>query len=295
MKYSNRNEQHQPQNEKILTDTVKRYDTGPNSVVGEVKNYDDNFLKAHATKPDDVIFEELLYYVNYKKQRGDFISYDEKIQIDRYCNLLLKQLKVNRLWREEKGIENLGGFNNIPEEFYQLVEDEKLPMVNFYYKEPSINSFATVSIRIPSDKIDEFKKLKIENPDKNYNEKATLKSSNSNGANNVLFTIDVETHENQRREDAKYDGLSEKEIKKLKKKEAKEAKKKAKNGINNVSSSTPPPNIPGRPSVPGSTPSSGAPNIPGRPSVPGSTPNAAPSIPGKPGVPPTKPKGPFDL
>ncbi len=73
-----------------------KYDNGPNSIQGSVRNYDDDFLKAHATKPDDVIFEELLYYVNYKKQRGDYISYDEKLQIDRYCNLLLKQLRINR-------------------------------------------------------------------------------------------------------------------------------------------------------------------------------------------------------
>ena len=274
------NNQQNLKNDMLKKTNNGNLDTGPNSVLGPIKNYDDDFLRAHATKPDDVILEELTFYVNYKKQRGDFISYDEKVQIDRYCNLLFKQLKVNRLWREEKGVTNVGGFNNIPKEFYDIVENNQLPFVNLYYKDNSINTFSEVSIRIPNDKIEEFKKLKYANPDLDF------KGKNSKVGSNVLFTIDVDVaQQNNSSENAfvnKYAGMSEKEIKKLKKQEAKELKKANKNSSQQSTTST-----------------SSAPSIPNRPSVPGA--NSAPSIPGAPNIqksphaPQVKPKGMFDL
>ena len=272
------NNQQNLKNDMLKKTNNGNLDTGPNSVLGPIKNYDDDFLKAHATKPDDVILEELTYYVNYKKQRGDFISYDEKLQIDRYCSLLLKQLKVNRLWREEKGISNVGGFNNIPQEFYDMVEGNELPFVNLYYKDQSINGFNEVSIRIPSDKIEEFKNLKYANPDKEF------KGKGSNVGSNVLFTIDVNNASSDKFVN-KYAGLSDKEIKKLKKQEAKDAKNMNKNKSQSTIKTSSPPSI--------STSPINKPSIPGKntpPSIPG-----APSVPKPPQAPQSKPKGMFDL
>lgn len=264
----------------LVNEKVNVMDTGPNAIQGSVRNYDDDFLMAHATKSDDMIFEELLYYVNYKKQRGDYISYDEKVQIDRYCNLLLRQLKVNRLWREEKGMANLGGYTNIPPEFYEAVDGDKLPIITLYHKEPGLMSYANVEVRVPSEQLDTFKSLKLDDPD-------ALKTKTAKGGGNVLYTIDVSNtniNRNQVQKDP-YEGLSEKEIKKLKKQEAKNAKKAPPTTMNRPNipnQANQAPNIPGRPTIPG------APNIPGRPTIPG-----APSVPQAPAA--NKPKGMFDL
>ncbi len=281
--------QYQPtQPNELLNETHKTFDTGPNAIQGSVRNYDDDFLMAHATKSDDMIFEELLYYINYKKQRGDYISYDEKVQIDRYCNLLLRQLKVNRLWREEKGIANMGGYTNIPPEFYEAVDGEKLPIITLYHKEPGLMNYGSVEVRVPAEQLDAFKALKLENPD-------AAKNRTAKDGGNILYTIDVTAApQNNGEATDKYAGLSEKEIKKLKKKEAKEAKK-------NPQASSPRPSMPqaGAPNIPGRP--TGAPNIPGRPTVPGAgAPNipGRPAVPGAPAVPPmgaAKPKGVFDL
>ncbi len=279
------NNQFQPtEPNELVNDTFKNVDTGPNAIQGSVRNYDDDFLMAHATKSDDMIFEELLYYINYKKQRGDYISYDEKVQIDRYCSLLLRQLKVNRLWREEQGISNMGGYTNIPPEFYEAVDGDKLPIITLYHKEPGLMNYAKVEVRVPSEQLDNFKQLKLEDPDA-----GKVKGAKSGG--NVLYTIDVSAANNQVVED-KYAGMTEKEIKKMKKQEAKEAKKHPQAANK--------PAMPGQPSgapyIPGKP---GVPNIPGRPAVPGQA--GAPNIPGRPGVPTVpgaaaaKPKGVFDL
>ncbi len=245
----------------LVNETFKSVDTGPNAIQGSVRNYDDDFLMAHATKSDDMIFEELLYYVNYKKQRGDYISYDEKVQIDRYCNLLLRQLKINRLWREEQGVANMGGYTNIPPEFYEAFDGEKLPMINLYHKEPGLMNYAKVEVRVPAEQLDEFKQLKLEDPDA-----GKMKSAKAGG--NVLYTIDVTAGQQQATPEDKYAGLTPKEIKKLKKQEAKEAKKH--------------PQAANKPTMPGQA--AGVPNIPGRPGVPPVPGAAAP-----------KPKGAFDL
>ncbi len=269
----------------IVDTVVRTVDIGPNAIQGSIRNYDDDFLMAHATKSDDIIFEELLYYINYKKQRGDYISYDEKVQIDRYCNLLLRQLKVNRLWREEQGMSNMGGYSNIPPEFYEAVDGQKLPIITLYHKEPGIMNYGTVEVRVPSEELETFKSLKMDNPDA-----ANLKGAKAGG--NVLYTIDISNAPNAQSNEDKYAGLSAREIKKLKKQEAKAAKKNPQPSTAKPSMPQATPNIPGRPA--------GVPNIPGRPSVPGQA-AGAPNIPGRPSIPSVppagaaKPKGMFDL
>lgn len=261
------NNQPSKPNDDLIQPTHHVIDTGPNAIEGSIRNYDDDFLQAHSTKPDDVIFEELLYYTNYKKQRGDYISYDEKIQIDRYCNLLLRQLKVNRLWREEKGISNVGGYTNIPPEFYEAVDGEKLPMVNIYHKNPALATYESVQIRIPASKIEDFKKLKLDNSDqKNLNKNST--------GGNVLYTIDIDNI--QKNNDQQ------------------------KNDVNNQSSTT----LNNRPNIPNkNTPPiinnassinrpSAAPNIPNmnKPNTPSISGSKQPPV-----IPNAKPKGMFDL